>query len=150
MSGTNPSGQNQGFPNLDAPFVDPNLYISIPWYQLLVSLWRKTGGSIVPANVVMLTSTTVGGKAQPIVLATSPFQFTATEGGQLLVTWPYSLTPQFSRESGGEVIEFSRDGGTNWYLVGSAPRMVQVSAQDTVRVTWFTPGPPTVVFFPIQ
>lgn len=35
----------QGFPKLDAPIIDENGFISIPWYRLLMTLWQKSGGS---------------------------------------------------------------------------------------------------------
>lgn len=36
---------NQGFPNVSAPFVEKGGNISRPWYQLLVTLWNRTGGA---------------------------------------------------------------------------------------------------------
>lgn len=141
----------QGFPNLDAPIANPDGTLTIPWYLFLISLWQKLGGSTVPTTAGVLTSATPGGKAQVVPTSgVSPFQYQALEGGQFLVTWPYETVPQFSREAGGEAIEFSRDNGTTWYLVGSAPRMIGLSTNDLVRVTWYTPGPPMMVFFPVK
>lgn len=37
---------DQGFPKLQAPFVDSSGSIIQPWLQLLISLWNRTGGTI--------------------------------------------------------------------------------------------------------
>lgn len=34
-----------GFPGTDAPLIRDNGRINIPWYQFLIGLWRRTGGS---------------------------------------------------------------------------------------------------------
>lgn len=34
-----------GFPKLDAPMVNPDGTVSIPWYRFLIALWNRTGAS---------------------------------------------------------------------------------------------------------
>lgn len=35
---------NQGIPQMSFPFVLPNGTITQPWFQLLIALWKRTGG----------------------------------------------------------------------------------------------------------
>lgn len=43
--------QQQAFPRLNTPFVDDKDMIGIPWYQLLITLWNRTGGATGGGNV---------------------------------------------------------------------------------------------------
>ena len=127
---------------------NPDLSISIPWYRLLITLWNRTGGA---TSAGFLSPTTPGGSGQPQTLGASPFGFTATSGGQLLVSRKYTVGANGvrTREAGGETVEFSRDGGATFYFAATAPALLPISYQDQIRISWFTPGPPTVIFFPI-
>lgn len=139
----------QPFPNLDAPIANNDLTVSIPWYQLFITLWNRSGGS---AGGGFITPTTPGGKGQPQALSTSPFTLLTSTTGVLLITRKYTVVPGTgvrTREAGGETVEYSRDGGTTYYLAGSAPLALFITAQDQTRVSWFTSNPPIVVFFPI-
>lgn len=144
--------QFQPFPNLDAPVVNNNLTVSVPWYQFFVTLWQRDGlGNGVPANAVNLTNLTPGGTQEPQTLEASPFDLLTGVVGQLLVTRKYTIVPAtgvFTREAGGETVEFSRNGGTTWFLAGHAPLLLPLAAGDMARVSWRTAGPPIVIFFP--
>ncbi len=54
---TNVDFNQNGFPKLDSPFVQPNRQIEIPWYRLLITLWNRSGGStggqVVPSGMMM-------------------------------------------------------------------------------------------------
>lgn len=54
---TNIDFNQNGFPKMDSPFVQPNRHIEIPWYRLLITLWNRSGGSsggqVVPTGMIM-------------------------------------------------------------------------------------------------
>lgn len=148
---TTPS--TQPFPRLVSEFVNPDRTLSYPWYRLLITLWQRTGGSVVSTtgsaflNLVgslldayrssdgtrigtVQMDNSAGGPAAVQVLGASPFIFTAPICGTLLV------------ESGQ--IEFSRDSGANWYVFGLAGGATHLMAGDQVRVTWYNVAPKVV------
>lgn len=71
------SVDNNGFPNVGAPFVNPaNGTLNQVWYYLLLSLWNRTGGGA-PSG---------GGFTSIPVSGTSPFSYTATKAGNIFVS----------------------------------------------------------------
>jgi hypothetical protein len=64
------------------------------------------------------------GNVEPVTVGTSPYEYSATKRGSMIV-------------SGGtvSVIEFSRDG-TNYYDVGVTAGMFALNASDRLRVTY--------------
>ena len=150
MSGTKQLAQYQAFLNLDAPIANPDLTVSIPWYQFFLTLWQRSGGSTTPTQAINLTNLTPGGITSPQTLVASPHLFVAPQVGQVLVTRKFSVveaTGVRKFERGGETVEFSRDGN-NYYLIGSAPSILTAQFGDSVRVSWFTSDPPIMIFFP--
>jgi hypothetical protein len=151
MSGTVQSvalQQYQYIPNLDSPMVNPDLTITIPWYQLLIGLWRRTGGSTTPVTAQNVITTQTGAPAQVLVPVGTPYEYSPKTLGNLVVTRKFSSLSIFNGTKGGETVEFSRDGGQNWYIVGCAPVILPLLAGDFVRISWFLAGAPTVVWFP--
>jgi hypothetical protein len=156
------SANTQPFPDLGAEFVDENRFLARPWYRLLISLWKRTGGGFLnSSNSVYIGQAPVGsgaplaaydsntGKligmlylknvagAPAIVLnlISNPFTFTAGGDGTLIVF-------------GGKT-EISRDLGATFYptsLVGGA---IPVLIKDKIRITWFGAVAPQTVFLPI-
>lgn len=157
MSGTN-SSKFQGFPKLDSPMVDAKGNAALPWYFLFITLWNKTGGSLVPANApVFLTvqgnllqvfeqSNPIpigevalinkpGAAAQPVdVSSGTPFVFTATQTGTMVVF--------------GAQVELSRDSGVTFFQVTLTGGAIPILAADQLRITWFGTDAPPVTFFP--
>jgi len=99
-------------------------------------------GSITPQVIRnAICSTTRGlaaiGVAQTV--ATSPYTFTATIPGKVVVM--------------SAKIELSGDGGTTWTTLSLTGGAVPVAANDQVRVTWTGVGSdnlPSVTWFPGQ
>lgn len=60
----NPQGKNQALPKLDSPLTDPDTGgPSLPWYQLLVWVWRCLGqGTANPTTTVNAAQSTTPGK----------------------------------------------------------------------------------------
>jgi hypothetical protein len=145
------SANTQPFPDLGAEFVDENRFLARPWYRLLISLWKRTGGGFLnSSNSVYIGQAPVGSGA-PLAaydsntgkligmlflnLISNPFTFTAGGDGTLIVF-------------GGKT-EISRDLGATFYptsLVGGA---IPVLIKDKIRITWFGAVAPQTVFLPI-
>ena len=152
------TSQQQPFPRLGTEFVSKDLRIGIPWYRLLITLWQRTGGSLVPTTGTVVLNNTVGGiqavdaltgtvlgyvflgsasggPAVPLAVGASPFVYQALGPGTIVVT-------------GGQV-EVSRNGGGTWYLVTLNGGAVPMVTNDKVRVTWYdNTNPPVATFFP--
>jgi len=122
----------QPFPKLDSPLVGANGQPSIPWYYLLLALWRRTGGSVVPSTSAILFDTSAGAPESVQGLSSSPFTFTAPLVG-------------FLTADGGKV-ELSRSG--TWREVSLVGGSFWLMAGDSVRVSWFGQGPPEVIWWP--
>lgn len=70
------TGFPQGFPQISAPFVDPNTgQIHQTWLQLLIALFQRTGGNSgnLPNAIVTVTVTA------------SPFVYTASVSGHIWI-----------------------------------------------------------------
>lgn len=152
-----PPVDTQPFPKLDAPMVTPDGRVTFAWQQLLINLWLRVGGNVgvATSEFVFITqngsgstvnangpgSGTVGRieligqpglPAVPVVVGASPFVYTALAAGSIGI------------ESGQ--VEFSRDHGVTWFVVGLAGGMVPVRVDDKLRVTYYNSAP-TVTFF---
>lgn len=134
---------NVGFPLIDTPFVDrEGLHLTRPWYQFLRGLWMKTGqagggsvqGTILADGNLQVTTPVEGESAQVIGPTVSPYTFTATFQGSLLVN--------------GAQIEFSRDSGATWYVASLTGGLFPLLTKDQIRLTWYGANAPTVVYFP--
>src|SRR5258706_14685811 len=148
----------QGIPRLDSPVIDLGTGYWVPsWYRFIIILWQKEGGSFTTLqgatvlqnnggvlsalnalsgqwNGTIGTSASPGGAAVPQTRGASPFVFTATRSGSLVV---------FAAEA-----ELSRDNGVTYYAVTLTGGAIPVLNGDKVRVTWFTAVAPKVTFFP--
>jgi len=66
----------QGFPQISAPFVNPeNGQIHQTWLQLLISLFNRTGGS--SGNLPIPIT--------PLTITSSPFVYTASTSGHIWI-----------------------------------------------------------------
>jgi hypothetical protein len=112
------TSQFNSMPNYTVP-LEVGKVTSKDWYFFWSGLFR----GLAPGNV------------EPVVVTASPFVYSATRRGSLIV-------------KGGTVtlIEFSRDGGTTYYDVGVIAGMFPVNAADLVRITYAVA--PTVTFVP--
>lgn len=138
--------------------VDAKGNAALPWYFLFITLWNKTGGSIVPANApVFLTVngtllevfeqgnpipvgnvTLINAPGQPAeaidTSAGSPIVFTATRTGTLVVF--------------GAQTELSRDQGVTYFSVSLTGGAIPILNADMVRITWYGASAPPATFFP--
>jgi hypothetical protein len=149
---TNPAAQHQAYqliPNLDYPLVNQDGTLTIPWTRFFVNLWRRIGGSTTDLNATNVVTTQVGGAEQPQNFTANPFVFSAQSLGTMLVTRKYSTNGGLRREAGGDIVEFSRDNGVTWQLAGGCPMAMPLSAKDQLRVSWFSPSPPMLIWLPI-
>src|SRR6185312_13816552 len=101
------------------PPLDANGMLSQPFFRFLRNLFLSAGG---------------GGPTSVITVGLSPFSFTASQVGEVIV-------------KGGSVskIEFSRDG-TNVLDTGVTAGMFPIKNQDVLRVTYA--AAPTMTFVP--
>lgn len=143
----------QPFPRLDTPLIDASGKVSIPWYQLLVSLWNKVGGAytqVAQAVALVLSGTSIeaidtssgaslgflvttggSGPVSPLTPGASPWVYQALGPGTLVVT--------------SAQVELSRDGVT-WYVVSPMGGAIPMQADDQVRLTYYGAAP-TATFF---
>lgn len=148
-------------PRLQQPIVNPDGTISVPWYRWLTNLWARAGqGMQQISSAVFLQQTTVnagapisayssitgeligqiqltssvGGPAEPQTLVSSPFAFTASETGSLVVF--------------GGKLGWSRDDGVTFYPVSLVGGAIRLLLGDIARVEWSGAEPPSVVWFP--
>lgn len=138
---------NTAVPQLSTPFVDTSGIIAIPWYQLLVDLWRKTGSGYSSTPEVaywqysegVLTAYSpagqaiVPGAAAPQDLGSSPFVFTAPQAGTLVCS--------------AGTVSISRDGGNTYYSAGTAGGAIPLQGGDLCKVAW-SESAPTVAWLP--
>lgn len=143
----------QPFPRLDTPMVDGAGKVSIPWYQLLVSLWQKAGaaytqvatavalqlsGSSIQAintatgqSLGFLVTSGAVGPVTPLAPGASPWVYQATSPGTIVVT--------------SAQVELSRDGVT-WYIVSPMGGAIPMQADDQVRLTYYGAAPAATFF----
>jgi hypothetical protein len=112
------SGQFNTLPNYPVPLIDGG-NTGRDWYRYWAGLFR----GLAPGNV------------EPVTLTGSPYVYSAVRKGALIV-------------NGGTVsaIEFSRDGGTTYFTVGTMAGMFTVNASDLLKITYAVA--PTVTFVP--
>lgn len=151
------TGSQAAFPQIGTEFVNEHRLIAIPWYRLLIQLWRLAGGANIPISqaVYFILQSPLeieafsvdtgaigflqlqnqpGGAAVPQTPAGSPFVYTAAVTGTLVA---------FCGE-----IELSRDSGTTYYKVSLTGGAVPMLKGDKVRVSWVGGSAPTVTWFP--
>lgn len=147
---------NSPFPKLNTPLIDETGNPSIPWYRTLIDMWKKLGGSSsntpdmvffqqINGSIFAFDSASgdplgqipslIAGPAQPQILGTSPFVFTATVAGTLVI------------DSGK--VEISRNNGVTWYQCSLQGGAIPMLIADKVRITWFQQTP-VVAFLPSQ
>lgn len=114
----------QGFPQITAPLVDPNTgNIQQVWLQLLINLWNRTGGGS-------------GGMSGPITnvsIGTSPFAYTASVAGNLWISPGTYSDVKLTRL--GVTLDFGK------VTRGIFP----MSLGDTITIT-YTTLPPAIYF----
>lgn len=113
-------------PSQTQKIVDSTGNLTIPWYRWFYTVaqqaWVGGGGGN-------------GGAASAVPVGTSPFDYTASLAGTIIL-------------SGGGItaLEMSRDGAT-YIEIGAFRAPVPMSAGDILRVTW-TQTAPAMTFFP--
>lgn len=113
-------------PPPNANFLDDNGNVSTVWWQYLLILFNRTGGS---------TGTSPGGPPVSVTLGSSPLQFQAPADGTLFVT-------------GGGVTSLKLGRGTaSGFDTGQFYAPIPMSAGDSVTMSFISP-PPTVTFLP--
>jgi len=112
------SGQFNSLPNYPVPLIEGKV-TGRDWYRFWAALFR----GLAPGNV------------EPVTLTGSPYIYSASRKGALIV-------------SGGTVsaIAFSRDGGTTYFTVGTVAGMFTLNASDLLKITYTVD--PTVTFVP--
>lgn len=112
------AGQFNSLPNYPVPLIEGRI-TGRDWYRFWMGIFR----GLPPGNV------------EPVTLSGSPYVYSATRKGSVIV-------------EGGTVssIEFSRDGGDTYYDVGTVAGMFTVNASDLLRITYAVD--PTVTFVP--
>lgn len=112
------SGQFNAMPNFPVPLIE-NKVTNRDWYRFWMGLFR----GLPPENESAVT------------LTGSPYVYSATRRGSVIV-------------NGGTVsnISFSRDGGTTYYTIGTVAGMFLLNASDLLKITYA--APPTVTFVP--
>lgn len=112
------SGQFNTLPNFPVPLMEGRI-TSRDWYRFWMGLFR----GLPPSNV------------EPVTLTGSPYVYSATKKGCVII-------------NGGTVsaVAFSRDGGTTYYTVGTVAGMFTVNASDLLKITYTVA--PTVTFVP--
>lgn len=113
------AGQFNSLPVFPVPLIQGG-QTAKDWYFFWAGLFR----GLPPGNV------------EPVILTGSPYIYSAIRKGSVIV-------------NGGTVsaIEFSRDGGTTYFTVGTTAGMFTVNASDLLRITYAVA--PTVTFVPI-
>lgn len=154
-----------GFPKIDSSFIDPNtLRIARPWYQLLRSLWLRTGGAVTSTvtavfgafNVLLVsTSDQTTAVVNGVQLATGAVQVTAPVSGTPSETVMVGLSPfvysavfQGTAIVSGSQVEISRNSGITWFLVTLQGGAIPLLVGDKLRLTWFGNSTPGLVFLP--
>lgn len=116
------------FPDIDAPFVDDDFRITIPWHRLLAMLWRRTGNA---------SGSVSGGDQIETILtpSSSPFIFNPNISGTLLV-------------SGGGVTSMTIKRGSTGVArtVGQYYCGHRMSSSDTITITYM--ALPSISFYP--
>jgi hypothetical protein len=156
---SNPTIHQAGvtIPKLDAPFVDPNGNITPWWFRVLNVLWTRTGGATpLPYSAYIAenpstgnltlyqgqqateigpvqTGTQAGAPPQVQSPSSSPWVFTATGSGTLVV-------------AGGQV-NIKRSTAV-WHPIGLQGGCIPLLNGDQVQVIWYGASPPPVVWLP--
>lgn len=117
-------GFPQGFPQISAPFCDPDTgQINQTWLQLLISLFGRTGGN----------AGNLPGPIQPLTVSGSPFSYTASTPGHIWIDQgtyaDVTITRAALTVSSGKITR------------GIFP----MSPNDLITIT-FTDLPPTIYF----
>ncbi len=129
-----------GIPKLDAPFVQPNerapgaaRIIAIPWYMLLVELWRRTGSGSGIAPTMVQT-----GMVLEYAGATAPAGYLMADGTAYLATDYPNLFGVIGYTFGGAAGTFNVPNRRNRFAVGAggaiAPNLGDVGGAATVTI----------------
>lgn len=154
----------QGIPQLNSAVTNPDGTLNRTWFDFFRQLWLRTGGgtnlvvsallqggiwvlefvtssiAVVGGNInasgtaVEISTPLIGGLPQAQALGISPWTFTATFQGTLLVF--------------GARVDFSRDAGATFFPVTLQGGAIPMLVGDLVKLTWFGDPPESVVFLP--
>lgn len=124
---------------IQAQPIDRAGYFSIPWIHFFQFLYSRIGGSSAPSNTALADAIAGGntGPIVPITVSASPFVYTASSAGSVIL-------------SGGSIenVEFERPPA-GFISVGSFRGAVPMGQNDQLRVTYTAGQPPTMTFVPI-
>lgn len=129
-----------GIPKLDAPFVQENKrepwaarLIAIPWYMLLVELWRRTGGGSGIAPTMVQT-----GVVQEFAGTTAPTGYLLCDGAAYLVADYPDLFNVIQYTFGGAGASFNVPDRRNRFAIGAggaiAPNVGDVGGADSSTI----------------
>lgn len=146
--------QFSGFPLSNSQLVDDHGRITQPWLRFLLALWTQLGAGTVPISGGFIAAKgTRGGSEEPQLLVASPFNFTATIFGTLIVSHPYSINLATGERSVQAVdcsTEMQRPPSALYHLVGFGLAVVPLVYGDHARVSWVGSTPPLVTWLPVQ
>ncbi len=156
MSGTRP--QHQPIPQFAAEFTTPEGRLAAPWYRWFITLWRLTGAQVLDWTRSVFFQTSASGNGLEVFSAADnsllgSVAYIGRPGApaevQTLVASPFVFGPTVRAGvlvvSGGQA-EVRRSG--IWFPIGLVGGVIPVLPEDSVRVSWFGPEPPPVVFLP--
>lgn len=137
--------------------MDEHREITIPWYRLLIALWRLAGGSQVPIAQAVFFLLTSPGEIEAISVVTGPIGFLQLQNqpGQAPVPQTLGASPTtFLAGVTGMMSVFagrtdlSRDGGSTFYPISLTGAAVPMLKGDIVKISWVGANKPTAVWWP--
>jgi hypothetical protein len=155
MTVTNAGGtNNSAFPLLGTPMVDSAGRLTVPWYRMLIDIFRKVGGSSVLTSSTVVIQETAEGDLQAIQVSTGAVIGNLTLAAILPVQILTPVSSPFKFQSSAQgtfvassgAISLSRDG-TNFFPVSLTGGACPMQIGDTVELTWFSSEVPQATFF---
>lgn len=154
---SDPGVNTAAFPQLGTEFVDEHREITIPWYRLLISLWRLAGGSQVPISQAVYFLLVAPEEVEVVSVVSGPIGFLQLQNqpgqpavpqtlGSSPTTFLAGVTGMMSVFAGKS--ELSRDGGSTYYPVSLTGAAIPMLKGDICRISWVGTNKPTAVWWP--
>lgn len=152
-----PGAPTAAFPQLGTEFVDQNREITIPWYRLLIQLWRLAGGSQIPIAQAVFFLLIAPGEIEAVSVDSGPVGLLQLQNqpGETAVPQALGSSPTvFSTAVTGMLSVFagrsdlSRDAGANYYPISLTGAAIPMLKGDQVKISWVGANKPTVVWWP--
>ena len=121
---------------VQGPMLDDSGILTQQWRLFFQNLYTRVGGNQAPTNATLSAAVTPAppGPVVPQTVIFSPYTFTATAKGSLLISDGNIQNVQFSR------------GGVTFYSIGTFRGSVPVGLGDLVKIIFISA--PTVNFVP--